>query len=118
MMVNDKIIIQEMKQALREESITIKLCRYPMVFHVELQKTEAQKKLGFKFDRPSGANPNPETIALLRITEVTAGGLMDESNRGSITDGMPQYIVTPGMIIEAVNEIESSADAIAEELRR
>jgi len=118
MMVNDKMIIQEMKQALREETITIKLCRYPMVFHVELQKTEAQKKLGFKFDRPSGTNPNPETIALLRITEVTAGGLMDESNRASITNGMPQYIVTPGMIIEAVNEIESSADAIAEELRR
>merc|ERR1711988_814048 len=116
--VNGKTRIGEMKEALRADEINITIRRYPSVFHVELTKTELQERLGFKFERPSATNPNADSIALLRITEVATGGLMDEVNKANFSQGLPHFVVTAGMYIEAANDVAGSADAIADELRR
>lgn len=116
--VNEKASVVEMKQALRADSIVLKIRRYPNIFHVELTKTPALSKLGFKFERPSTSNEKKENLAILRITEVTPSGLLDETNKANVSAGMPHFVVTAGMFIEAVNGVEDSASSIADELRR
>jgi len=115
--VNGKTTVYEMKQALKENLIALKIRRYPSVFTIELTKTETNSKLGFKFERPSLTNPNVETTAILRITEVIAGGLLDENNKANFAAGLPHFVVTAGMYIEAANDVDSNADSMADELR-
>merc|ERR1712139_594951 len=107
-----------MKAALREEEITLTMRRYPSVFQLKLTKSEAFPRLGLKFERPSPQNPNADQILYLRVTEVSPGGLIEESNRRNVAAGLPQFAVIPGMLIEAVNDAKGNADALAEELRQ
>jgi len=115
--VNGKTTVAEMKEALKEDTIVMKMRRYPNVFQVDLTKTEAQPRLGFKFERPTVGNPNADAIGYLRVTEVTPGGLMEESNKRSLSAGLPHFVVTAGMGIEAVNDVQGNTDSLAEELR-
>merc|ERR1711971_69494 len=117
-----------MKEALHSDTITLKMCRYPSVFFVELSKTSpttSNGKFGIRFERPSpeyvskaGVSISPDSMAILRVTDVNAGGLLDESNKAKFAAGCPHLVVTSGMYIEAANTVSGSADAIAEELKR
>lgn len=117
--VNGKTKVDEMKAHLHDENcIEITVCRFPGIFNVDLVKTEAQPRLGFKFERPVGQTLKDSTMStVVRVTEVTPGGLLDESNKKYAAAGQPQFIVIAGMFIQAVNTVEGDVDKIADELR-
>lgn len=106
--VNGARTVKEMQFELRDAAVQIRILRYAHRFEVSLAKREEKRKLGFKF-KPDGH--------ALRVTEVSAGGLLDEANRKHISEGMFHLVVTPGMRIEAANGSRGSASAIADQLR-
>jgi len=115
--VNGKHTVYDMKQELRSKSISMQFCRFPAWFDVELTKTPEISKFGFRFEKPSASNPFAETIHVLRITEVGAGGALDAWNKEKFIAGKPHLVVTAGMCIEAANDMEGDTGALAEQLR-
>jgi len=119
--INDKTQLDEMKQEILGSELRMMVRRYPVKFEVELTKTAEQSRLGMKFMRQSFDGDSPASSSkpgkLLKITEVSTGGLLDEWNKTHISKGLPQFVVAPGMYIEAANACEFNSDAVSEELR-
>jgi hypothetical protein len=117
--VNGKHTVFDMKIELRTRSIAMKFCRFPGCFDIEISKTEAVPKFGFRFEKPSSTNPFAKSIHVLRITEVGSGGSLDEWNKRNFLAGCPHLVVTAGMCIEAANGVEGGdTGALAEQLRK
>lgn len=109
--VNGARTMKEMQVELRDAAVQIRVLRYPERFEINLVKRDGKRKLGFKF------KPDGHAQVCLRVTEVSAGGLLDEANRKHIADGLFHLVVVPGMRIQAANGAQGSAAAVADQLR-
>merc|ERR1711972_1152286 len=85
--------------------------RYPQRFAVPLVK--GGRRFGFRFERPQHSNNGD-----VRITEVSVDGALLLHNIQQISLGQWQYVVLPGMRIEATNNVSGDAMRITEELKR
>lgn len=110
--VNGRKDIPGMQEAFHSMNVHLTLMRYPERFIINLAK-EHGLKLGLRFELPKTAD-----IHELRVTEVVPGGLLDQINTHHMRDGFFQFVVLPGMRIEAANTAEGDAHAIALELRK
>lgn len=118
LVVNGKTDLNDMKEELSGSALKIKMCRYPPTFDVELKKTEACNRVGMKFCKSDNDSPGSTTKGLLKITEIADDGCMGEYNEAKFSKGEPQFIVAPGMHIEAVNDIMDDPTAMANALRQ
>lgn len=116
--INGTRTVYDMKEELRcSQTISMRFCRFPASFEVELVKTEAITKFGFRFEKPSPTNPFVDSIHLLRIADVGNGGALHAWNTRQFLGGHYHLVVTAGMCIEAANDSEGDAEKLAEELR-
>lgn len=112
MEVNGAKSIPEMQTALHAGKVTMTVARYPNIFDIDLQKNAGARKLGFKFEKPRADKE------LLKITEVSAVGLLEGFNQQNLAAGRCHFVVTAGMHIEVANGVSGDSSKIAEELRQ
>jgi len=109
--VNGVSDIKGMQYALRADKVSLNMVRYSEYFHVELRKAEGDtsKEFGFQFQAQAKLNE-------LDITNVASTGLLEEANQRQIAAGLYQFVVTPGMHIEAVNKKQGDVAAMVQEI--
>eukprot|EP00929_Paragymnodinium_shiwhaense_P101684 TRINITY_DN6483_c0_g1_i1.p1 TRINITY_DN6483_c0_g1~~TRINITY_DN6483_c0_g1_i1.p1 ORF type:complete len:2326 (-),score=505.13 TRINITY_DN6483_c0_g1_i1:121-7098(-) len=114
--VNGETGVHEMQQELRSSPITMKLVRYPPSFTVTLEKDEATPKLGFRFSKPRTYAEDIKQV--LKISEVvrTTTSAMETYNRRVLEAGNYHLVVTAGMRVDRVNDIENDAANMGSEL--
>lgn len=111
--VNGQTSVDSMAQELRSSKVCIEVMRYPEEFEVSLsKKADTNKKLGFKFEKPSN-----EKVRDLKITEVSAEGHMPDRNEQMVAKQRFHYVVTLGMRIIRVNSVEGDAHLMKDELK-
>lgn len=111
--VNGETTVDGMQHQILTSEIHIKLCRYPERFIVALSKEEGQRRLGFRFEKPTGQH-----LQELRISEVLKEGALPDFNARQGELGLWHFAVLPDMRIEKANDVMGDACEMAEELKR
>jgi len=120
--INGKGAIDEMQQILRsgETIVRMHMVRYPQYFFADLKRGLAgagvvlpvNASLGIGYEKSDVASSQLELI----ITKISQDGLLERWNKRNISKGRYQFVVTVGMRIEAVNDVEGSLDLMEQEL--
>lgn len=108
--INDQNSVEGMQHEIRSQKISVQFMRYPQRFMVRLVKDG--RRLGFRFECPQ--NSHKEDV---RITEVSMDGALMLHNMQQVSLHQWQYVVLPGMRIEASNNVSGDALQITEELK-
>jgi len=121
--VNGVDSIEGIKEALRKQKqVRVQVMRYPQHFFVDLRRglagapASAIPALGMKYEACANS-ANEVSIQELLVVNVDQRGLVERWNQRNIAQGLYQFVVTPGMRIQAVDGVEGSAAAMVEELR-
>lgn len=97
--INGRTTVKEMQEELLNNSVLlIRIVRYPATFDIQLMPpTDGVALLGLRFSPQSYSQQD------LSILKVAATGRVEQHNQISIEQGFFHLVVTPGMLVEAIN---------------
>jgi len=120
--VNGHGRIAEMQHELQSAgSVQLLLVRFPQHFYVDLRRglgglmaaLKPSVTVGITYDKSEAGSGQAE----LKITGIGQDGLLERWNQLQISRGCYQFVVTTGMRINAVNDVEGDVDLLEQELR-
>jgi len=106
--VNNFTNLPQMLEAQQDTKLEMIICRFPETFELNLSKNG--RRFGFTFEKPDGMKE-------IRITKVLTEGAVLESNKQMIQTLNWHRVVLPEMHVFQVNDVNSDAMALANELR-
>jgi len=114
--VNGEASLEAMQREIKSAKIVIKFKRYPEMFTARLTKNN--RRLGFRFEKPTSAVDSKGRSKELRITEICPDGAVPDYNREMALADRHHYVLLPDMRITQANDIVGDGGEIAEELKR